>query len=135
MNGTKRILIAEDDSGIRRMTQLRLEHEGYAVLVACDGEDALRQVEAGPRVHCILVDVKMPKMNGYQVCQELKRRPGTAKIPVIVFTASENQMKLLAERCIEIGAYDWLRKPFRTKDLLEKIERALAASEEEPRHG
>ena len=131
MSERKRILIAEDEPSIRRMTQLRLEHEGYTVLQAQDGEEAVRQAQAAPKIHLILLDVRMPKLDGYQVCRELKRRPETAGIPIIVFTASESQMKIVAERCIEIGACDWLRKPFRTKDLLEKIQHALVTVEEE----
>lgn len=129
MNG-KRILIAEDDPSIRRMTALRLEHEGFDVISVADGEAVVRQAQGKLPIHLILLDIKMPKMDGYEVCRELKSRPATAGIPIIVFTASESQMRLLAERCIEVGARDWLRKPFRTKELMEKVERALTESKE-----
>ena len=129
MTQKKRILIAEDDPSILKMTRLRLEHEGYDVLAATNGEAALQQAASELPIHLILLDVKLPKVNGYEVCRTLKRQPDTAEIPVIVFSASESQLEHLADRCIEVGAVDWLRKPFRTKDLLDKVHRALAEEE------
>ena len=120
-----RILIAEDDPSVLKVTRLRLEHEGYEVVSATDGEDALRQMEAHPPIHLVLLDVKMPKMNGYQVCQRLKKNPATKHIPIIVFSASKSYLTQLADQCIEIGANDWIRKPFKTQDLLEKIRYVL----------
>ena len=121
----KRILVAEDDPSIMRMTTLRLQHEGYTVVSATDGEMALQRAADTIPIHLILLDIKLPKMNGYQVCTSLKQQPATAKIPVIVFTASESQLQYLADRCIEVGAADWIKKPFRAKDLMAKIHRAL----------
>jgi CheY-like chemotaxis protein len=121
----KRILIAEDDPSILKMTKLRLEHEGYDVVAVMDGEEALQQAAAQTPIHVILLDIKLPKLNGYDVCRALKHQPATADIPVIVFSASETHLQRLADRCIEVGATDWIKKPFRTKDLLTKIHRAL----------
>ena len=125
MTDKKRILIAEDDPSILKMTKLRLEHEGYAVVSALDGEEALRQAAREFPIHLILLDIKLPKLDGYTVCQRLKDQPQTETIPVIVFSASENELQRLADRCIDVGAADWIKKPFRTKDLLDKIHRAL----------
>lgn len=132
MTAKKRILIAEDNPSILRMTQVRLEHEGYDVVTASDGEAAVAQACAQAPVHLILLDIKLPKLNGYDVCRALKQREGTTGIPVIVFSASESQIQYLADRCIEVGAADWIRKPFRTKDLLMKIHRALGEEEGRP---
>ena len=121
----KRILICEDDLSILKVTKVRLEHEGYDVITAVDGEDVLQQVETLYPIHLVLLDIKLPKRNGYDVCRMLKQRRASADVPVIVFTASESQLQRLADRCIEVGATDWIKKPFRTKDLLEKIHRAL----------
>jgi CheY-like chemotaxis protein len=130
----KRILIGEDDQSILKVTRYRLEHEGYEVLEAPDGEAVLRQVGTAGPVHLILLDIKMPRLNGYEVCRQLKSDPATARIPVIVFTASESQLTHLADRCIEAGASDWIKKPFRTKDLMQKIHRILGEEEAHP-HG
>ena len=121
----KTILIGEDDPGIRKVTKLRLEHEGYHVVTASDGEDVLASVGSELPIHLILLDIKLPKLNGYDVCRRLKRQPSTARIPIIVFSASESQIQYLADRCVEVGATDWIKKPFRTKDLMVKIHRAL----------
>ena len=126
----KRILIGEDDPSVLKMTTLRLEHEGYEVIPTMDGDGVLQQAEGAPPIHLILLDVKMPKRNGYDVCRILKRQPATAKIPVIVFTASESQGSMLTDRCIEVGAADWLKKPFRTHELMAKIHRALGEGDE-----
>ena len=128
----KRILIGEDDVSILKMTKARLEHEGFEVLTAEDGECVLQQVGAhvpACPIHLILLDVKMPKMNGYTVCQQLKGQAETAGIPVIIFSASETHVQRLADRCIEIGATDWIKKPFRTTELMSKIRRALGEEE------
>ena len=124
-----RILIGEDDPNVLKMTKFRLEHEGYDVVAAADGEAVLTQASHQGPVHLILLDIKMPKLNGYEVCRRLKRQASTSTIPIIVFSASESELQRLADRCIEAGATDWIKKPFRTKDLLEKIHRALGEEE------
>lgn len=126
----QRILIAEDDPSILKVTKLRLEHEGYEVTTAVDGAEALQRATA-ELPNLILMDVLMPKLNGYDVCRTLKQQPATARIPVVVFSASVSQMQYLADRCIEVGATDWIRKPFRTKDLLMKIDQALGRTGKE----
>ena len=120
----KRILVGEDNSDISKVTRVRLEYEGYDVDVAEDGEEVLRRT-AGGLFDLILLDIKMPKMNGYDVCRHLKTAPATAAIPVIIFTASEAYWSRLGDRCIEVGASDWIKKPFRTKELMAKIHKVL----------
>jgi two-component system alkaline phosphatase synthesis response regulator PhoP len=121
----KRILIGEDDQHILKMTKLRLEHEGYDVVTAEDGEEVLRRAGDELPIHLILLDIKMPKLNGYDVCRTLKGQPVTAQIPIVVFSASESHLQHLADRCIEVGAKGWLRKPFRTQELMKKVRQAL----------
>jgi CheY-like chemotaxis protein len=125
----KRILIGEDDPSILKMTRVRLEYEGYEVITAVDGDEVLQCAGGDLPIHLILLDIKLPKRDGYDVCRMLKQQPATADIPVIVFTASESQLQRLADRCIEAGATDWVKKPFHTKDLLAKIHRALGAAD------
>ncbi len=120
------ILLAEDDPAVLKMTKLRLEHEGYHVTVVTDGQQALDRVsEDGIVVNLILLDVRMPKLDGFQVCQQLKKQPATKQIPIIVFTASESNMRHLANRCMELGVTDWLKKPFHSDELMAKIHHAL----------
>ena len=129
----KRILIVEDDPSVLKMTSIRLRHEGYDVLTATDGESALSTIDQDPQIHLILLDVRLPKIDGYEVCRTVKRQPATMHIPVIIFSASESQLGRLADRCIEAGAVDCIRKPFQTRDLLGKIHRVL--EEEGEVHG
>ncbi len=124
-NGKRRILLAEDDPSILKVTKLRLEHEGFDVIVATDGEAAVDAAMATQTIDLILLDVRMPKLDGFQVCKRLKQNPLTTRVPIIIFTASVTQLQHLADRCIELGVAAWLRKPFRSKDLLAKVHQAL----------
>ena len=124
-NGKRRILLAEDDPSILKVTKLRLEHEGFDVIVATDGQAAVDAAMAIRTIDLILLDVRMPKLDGFQVCKRLKQNPLTTRIPIIIFTASVTQMQRLADRCMELGVSAWLRKPFRSKDLLAKVRQAL----------
>jgi len=129
----KRILLVEDEPAILKMMTLRLQHEGFEVITATDGEEALKHVLANGGIALILLDLKLPKLDGFQVCKQLKTNPTTAKIPVIVFTASPGYWQRLVDQCIDLGVVDWLKKPFRSGELLEKIRRVL--NEEETTHG
>ena len=121
----KRILVVDDEAGVLKVTKFRLEHEGYEVLVAYDGQDAVDRANTDLPIHLILLDLRMPKLNGYEVCQALKRQSKTSEIPVIIFSASDQVLQRLADRCIELGASDWIKKPFHTAELMAKIHRAL----------
>ena len=123
--GKKRVLLAEDEPGVQKMTKFRLEHEGFEVQVVGDGEEALRQARTPPPPHVVLLDVWIPKHNGYDVCRKLKEEPATARIPVIIFTASEAEVQYLTDKCIEVGAEGWIKKPFRAKELIDKINGVL----------
>lgn len=120
-----RILLADDDPSVLKMTKARLEHTGYEVVVARDGEEVLEQVAVDGAIDLILLDLKMPKLDGVQVCQRLKANPSTAKIPVMIFSASETFLEKLADLCLEAGASDWIKKPFHSQELLEKIHKLL----------
>ena len=121
-----RVLIGEDEQTTLKMAKRRLEHEGYEVVTAQDGEEVIRQVRAAAPIYLILLDVGMPRANGYDVCRRLKRDPATAHIPVIVMTSTEDSADALADKCVEAGADDWLLKPFRTADLMVKVHRVLS---------
>jgi len=125
MSAKKKILLAEDDVAIVKMTKRRLEHEGYEVVTALDGEEALERATTDGAVDLILLDIKMPKLSGYDICKRLKANRKTAGIPIIIFTATEAYLKRIADLCIELGTQDWIRKPFDSKELLEKIRKVL----------
>lgn len=128
---SQRILLVEDDASVLKVTKARLEHTGYEVVTAMDGEEALAKVAANGTIDLILLDIKLPKLDGFEVCRRLKASLHTAKIPILLFTASSDRWQRLTEQCLELGIQGWLRKPFRSNELLDKIRQALG---EEGRH-
>ena len=126
----KRILLADDDPVVLKVTTIRLEREGFFVVPAPDGEEALKQALLHP-FDLILIDAKMPKLDGFQTCERLKTDPSTASIPIILFTGSSDYWRGLTDQCIKLGVTDWLRKPFRSNELLEKVHRALGEEKKE----
>ena len=126
----KRILLVDDELPVLKVTALRLEHEGYEVVTAIDGEEALEKVLSQEKnMDLILLDLKLPKLNGFQVCERLKKNPEASKIPIIVFTASSASWQQLTDQCVDLGIADKIRKPFQTKELLSKIRRAMGEEE------
>lgn len=119
-----RILLADDEPSFLQVTKTRLEAMGFEVETASDGEEVLKKIQtSGGSIDLILLDLKMPKLDGFEILSRLKE-PGspTKKIPVVVFTAYSEQLQ---DRCQELGIKDLLRKPFRTAELVEKIRIAL----------
>jgi DNA-binding response OmpR family regulator len=118
-----KILIADDDLGALKMTSLILQRQGYEIVVARDGLEALQQVQANSP-DLIILDVMMPHMSGYEVCQRLRNEPSTADIPIIMFTAKT----LTADKVsgFEAGADDYLTKPTQPGELTARIKALLA---------
>jgi len=100
------------------MVKFRLEANNFDFVAACDGEEGLKKVHE-EKPDLILLDVVMPKINGYEVCRRLKRSPKTQNIPVLLFTASAGpNIDKKARAC---GADDYITKPFEAADLVAKI--------------
>jgi len=111
-----RILIVDDEPAIRQMLVLGLKHEGYQVQATDNGENALRLIP-GFDPHVIILDLMMPVMDGYEVCQAL---PGISQAAVIVLTAKNTIADIV--RGLRLGANDYLVKPFHFEELLARIE-------------
>lgn len=115
----KRILIIEDEKKIRRVLQLELEHEGYSVATAEDGEEGLEKFKKN-YYDLILLDLMMPKLSGEEVCHEIRK---ISEVPIIVLTAKSqilNKIELL-----DMGADDYLTKPFEIEELFARMRVAL----------
>ena len=121
MKGPKRILVIEDEMDVLKMTVFRLKKAGYDVLTADDGKKGLDTVEQ-ERPDFIFLDLNLPVMDGYEVCRELKKDEELKKIPVVILSASSDGIK---EKSIEIGADDYIIKPYEPQELLNKIEKFL----------
>lgn len=116
-----RVLVVEDDSDLATLLELVLQDAGYRVRTAPHGRAALERVaEEVPAL--ILLDMRMPVMNGWEFAQEFRARYGRA-CPIVVVTAAENARA----RAEEIGADGWLAKPFDLDDVLATVGRLIAA--------
>jgi DNA-binding response OmpR family regulator len=116
------VLVADDDPDILNLVMLRLERDGYEVVGASDGEGALQQaLERVPDL--AVLDVSMPKLDGYEVAQRLRAHEGTREVPIIFLTA--RAQKSDGARGLEAGASDYVTKPFSTADLRLRVQAAL----------
>ena len=112
------VLIADDDRDIVRFVALNLRLEGFDVVVANDGQDALDMaLDVGPSL--ILLDTMMPRMDGYEVCSRLRDQRPDDPIPVIMLTAKS--MEADRSMAYTAGADDWVTKPFDPADLVSKV--------------
>jgi len=117
------VLIIDDSPTELHLFQNMLEKAGFRTLVADSGEDGIRQAQT-TAPDCILMDVVMPGMNGFQATRKLSKDPGTANIPVIMITTKDTDTdKIWGMRQ---GAVDYLVKPVDGKQLIEKINAVLA---------
>jgi len=116
------VLLVEDEEQLRRVMKDLLEREGYTVAEARDGVQALDQVDRfAPDV--IILDLNLPGIDGYNVLTQLRSRPATRKIPVVVLTAKGDEDNEV--RVFELGADDFITKPFRAKALSARLEAVL----------
>src|SRR5579859_208883 len=113
----KQILLIEDDVDNRELTRDLLEEEGYVVLSAENGRQALECLRANPETCAILLDLRMPEMDGFEFRAEQLRDPVLARIPVIACTADAHVEKLVAQ--LDLAAT--IRKPFAIEQLLEAL--------------
>lgn len=122
----KRILLVDDEIELVEMVKMRLEAGGYEVITAYDGQEALNKAKR-VKPDLIILDIMLPKMDGYKVCGLLKADIRYSKIPIIMFSAKaqEEDMKLGEE----VGAQSYVTKPFEPQVLLSKITELLKQSE------
>jgi DNA-binding response OmpR family regulator len=119
----KKILIADDEPNIVVSLEFLMRQKGYTVRVASAGDEALAAVaEFGPDL--ILLDVMMPRMSGYDVCQKVRENPAWAAVRIIMLSAKGREIEVT--KGMAVGADAYVTKPFSTKDLMAKIEQMLA---------
>jgi two-component system phosphate regulon response regulator PhoB len=122
----RKLLIADDESGIRSLVRMTLERDEYQILEASDGQEALALArEHHPEV--VLLDVMMPGLSGFDVCRTLKDDPATAKTTVVMLTAKAQESD--REQGIAAGADDYFTKPFSPIALLRKIDTVYGEQE------
>lgn len=118
-----KILIAEDERDIRDLVAFTLRFAGHEVFAASNGEEA---VEMAPKVgpDLILMDVRMPRMTGYEACKVMKANPDLRDIPVVFLSAKGQETEI--QQGLEVGAEDYLLKPFAPDQLTARIKTILA---------
>jgi CheY-like chemotaxis protein len=123
MSGSRRVLVVEDDAGIRDMIEIILDSEGYEVVTATDGSMALELLEEEKQPDLILLDMRMPVMDGWEFARRYAELP-YPKPPIVVVTAAQDASR----RATEIAAQGFLSKPFGIDELLTVIDSHFAAT-------
>jgi len=124
-----RVLIVEDERDIRDLVLFHLEREGFQVSSASSGEEALRQVRhASPDL--VLLDLMLPAMGGLEVCRKLRQDPATVALPIVMLTAKSDEVDRVLG--LELGADDYIVKPFSPKELLARVRAVLRRAKPAP---
>ena len=111
-----RILLVEDDPGVREIVKIALEREGMAVEEVGDGESALRSFRSFRSFDLVLLDIMLPGIDGITVCQEIRR---TSNVPIVVLTARDGERNVVVG--LEVGADDYVTKPFSPAELVSRV--------------
>jgi DNA-binding response OmpR family regulator len=120
--GTPRVLIVEDEPNIVLSLEILLRRAGYETVSTGDGDEALELIRR-TRPEVILLDIMLPKRNGYEVCRSVKSDPVLSSIPVIMLTAKGQEVEIL--KGLELGASAYIAKPFGNAEVLEAVRAAL----------
>jgi two-component system response regulator RegX3 len=121
-----KVLVVEDEQSLREALVFFLEKEGHQVSVAVDGEEAIRVFEnESPDI--ILLDLMLPKLDGNQVCKQIRQ---SSNVPIIMLTAKDSEIDKIVG--LEIGADDYITKPYSTRELLARIKAVLRRQVEPP---
>ncbi|MDD5295898.1 MAG: response regulator [Rhodocyclaceae bacterium] len=122
---TRTILIVDDEPNILISLEFLMKREGFQVYTAGDGEEALERI-AQHRPEMVLLDVMMPKKNGYEVCQIIRGTPEWQDTKVIMISAKGRDTEMA--KGLAMGANAYMTKPFSTKDLVAKVKEMLEAA-------
>jgi len=119
-----KILVAEDEKDIRELIVFSLTFAGFEVLMAVDGEDAVQKtLENQPDL--IMMDVRMPRMTGYEACAKIKDMPETKDIPVVMLSAKGQEAEI--QTGLNAGAYEYILKPFAPDELIQRVRDILGS--------
>lgn len=131
---TEKILVVEDDSKIQMVIKSALEKEGYEILTAKNGLDAMKALQENPDIKAIVTDIAMPVMTGLELVEEVRKHGPNPDIPILVLSAHHTKENILKAK--DLGINEFLIKPFSLKDLVTRVNRMLGKEvppEEPPR--
>ena len=123
-----KILIVEDEGNIRQLVRYNIEKEGFQVMEAADGLQGLRTAQK-EKPDLVLLDLMLPGMDGLEVCRTLKGAPATSALPIIMLTAKAEEVDKIIG--LELGADDYMTKPFSPRELTARIKAVLRRSQKE----
>lgn len=129
LSSRPRVLLVDDDEIVRTLLMAGLEYAGFWVNEAADGEQALRHFESDPP-DVVVLDVMMPGIDGFEVCQDLRANPATARVPIIMMTGLEDEQSI--RRAFDLGANDFITKPIKPALLAHRLNfvlRSIAMTE------
>ena len=118
----KNIFVVEDEEDILDLIRHHLTKEGFAVATAVNGLEAVKAIQRKPP-ELILLDLMLPGLDGLEVCRQLKKDPKTAGVPILMVTAKDEESDVVTG--LELGADDYIVKPFRMKELIARVRAAL----------
>ena len=121
----KRVLVVDDSPSVRQQVGLSLSQAGYDVVEAGDGTEGVSKIASDRSIALVICDVNMPRMNGLEMIEAVKKEPQNAALPIIVLT-SEGQPALI-ERAKKAGAKGWIVKPFKADLLVAAVKKLLVA--------
>jgi two-component system phosphate regulon response regulator PhoB len=127
----EKILAVDDDPDILKLLQYNLEKEGFSVITAANGQDALRLVRSQPP-QAIILDLMLPEVDGLEVCRQIRRDEALSRIPILMLTAKGEEVDRVVG--FELGADDYITKPFSPRELVLRVKAILKRSSprEEP---
>ena len=123
-----KVLIVEDEANIRQLVRYNLEKEGFQVMEAADGLQGLRTAQK-EKPDLVLLDLMLPGMDGLEVCRTLKGAPATSALPIIMLTAKSEEIDKVIG--LELGADDYMTKPFSPRELVARVKAVLRRSQKE----
>lgn len=122
----KKILLVDDEKDIVEFLKYNLEQENFEVLVGYNGEEALEKISQKPNL--VILDIMMPKMDGFEVCRRIRATPGFENVPIIFLTAKSGEIDEI--KGLELGASDYIQKPISPKKLVARVNSNLRKFEE-----
>ncbi len=125
----QRILIIEDESDIRELLTYNLDLEGFDVVGVANGEDALKALQTGS-IQLVVLDLMLPDISGLEICRYIRRDSALSRLPVIMLTAKGEEVDRIVG--FELGADDYVTKPFNIREMILRVKAVLARSKMTP---
>jgi two-component system alkaline phosphatase synthesis response regulator PhoP len=112
------VLVADDEANLLLLLKDNFEEQGFEVITAVNGEEALQKT-IKDKPNMIILDVEMPKLNGFQVCERIRQNPDFKNVPILIFSAYTQPEDI--KKGLALGADDYVTKPFKIKDLITTV--------------